>query len=145
MKLLKIKLKIFLTNWINVVGIAIALNISILIGALLEMQSIDHIPKALTTTFIGCLFLITYGLIYWVGLMIVMFFLDFILMNNNKKHLKSILYIQWAVISTPFMCLALGQGDWKFLIVVIMFSVTQFFRGKQIAKMIESDLVSTFV
>jgi hypothetical protein len=134
---MNVKFKIFLTNWINMVGIFIAVYLSTVISELLKIQSANDISSALGVGFLGGLFAIVfYGSIFWAGFAIAMFVMDFILMNKNKEQLRLKLLIEWILISSPFIYWFIQYTEWIFLVAVISFFITQAFRVKRILKVI---------
>jgi hypothetical protein len=134
---MKIRFKIFLTNWINFAGIFMAVYLSTAVSELLTIQSASDLPNALITGFLFGLFaIILYGSIFWAGFFISMFVLDYILLNKNEQWLGLKLFIEWSIISTPFIYWYIKYTEVIFLIAVIAFFVTQIIRGKRIIKLL---------
>lgn len=92
MKLLKFKFRIYLTNWVNVLGIFLATYISIVIS------DINNFPY---TLFFSLYSIIGYGFMFWCGFLTLILILDFILISSNSIIFK-ILIIEWFIISIPF-------------------------------------------
>lgn len=132
---MNIKLKIFLTNWINILVIFIAVYATIIISELLKIQSTHDIPDALSTGFLGGLFaIIFYGAVFWIGFVIAMFLLDFVFMNESLQKLDLKLLIEWVVVSSPFIYWFAKYTQWVFLVAVIAFFISQSIRRKKILK-----------
>lgn len=80
----KIKMKIFLTNWVSVVGIFIVLSLTGVVTELWKVETIGEVPNAIATGLFSVLLaLLLYSLVIWVAFIFVMFLLDFILLNKN--------------------------------------------------------------
>ncbi len=127
---MNLKFKIFLTNWINLLGIFIAVYLSSAISEL-------FISGDAIVGFVGGLFgIIFYGFLFWMGFISAMFLLDFILMNKNKEKLRLKLLIEWGVVSAPFIYWFIQYTQWVFLVAVITFLCTQIIRGQKILAMI---------
>lgn len=132
---MNIKLKIFLTNWINILVIFIAVYATVIISELLQIQSTQDIPDALSTGFLGGLFaIIFYGAVFWIGFVIAMFLLDFVFMNENLQRLDLKLLIEWVFVSSPFIYWFAKYSQWVFLVAVIAFFISQSIRRKKILK-----------
>lgn len=134
----EIKLKIFLTNWINIVGIFLTLYLFVIVSELVKMNG--DIQNSLTIGFIGGLLgLIFYGSIFWISFILAMFLLDMFLMNASSRSLHFKLALEWVVVSSPFLYWFIEYTEWIFLIAIIAFAFTQFFRGKKIITILESS------
>ena len=137
MELLKIKFKIFLTNWINVVGIFLAVYIGSIVSELSKVQGIKDIAWLLFMALLG---IVLYGSIFFIAFILAMFLLDFILMNKNKEHLELKLLIEWVIVSTP----AIWLGNSVFYLAAIVFLFSQLLRGLKILKVIGHPLEYSF-
>jgi len=71
-----LKLRFFLTNWINLLWISGIVYLSIIIAVLSEISSLNDLGDLLIKGFIGGLFL--YGTFFCVGFIVIMFLLDMI-------------------------------------------------------------------
>jgi hypothetical protein len=128
MKLLKIKFRIYLTNWVNILGIFLATYISIVIS------DINNFPY---TLFFSLYSIIGYGFMFWCSFLILILILDFILINSNNIILR-ILIIEWFIISIPFAYWCIKYNQWIFGVAIVAFLLTQFIRKKSIIKIIEN-------
>ena len=114
-RMMIIKLKIFLTNWINLSGIFLAVYLSTSISGLIASGSAR-------IAFLGGLFGIIFsGSLFWAGFIISMLLLDFILMNRNINQLNLKLFIEWAVVSGPFIYWFVQSTQWIFLVAIVGF------------------------
>lgn len=87
------KLKIFATNWVNLITIFLILYVSCIIAGIINSESFF-------TTFIGSILaIILYGFVFWLGFIIVMFLMDLILMTPARKRLELKLVIEWGLVS----------------------------------------------
>lgn len=124
---MNVKFKIFLTNWINLLGIFLAVYLSAAISEL-------FISGSPVVGFIGGLFaIIFYGSVFWEGFIIAMFLLDFILLDKNKERLRLKLFVEWVIVSSPFVYWFIQYTQWIFLVAVITFFITQIIRGQRIS------------
>ena len=139
----KIKMKIFLTNWVSVVGIFIVLCLTGVITELWKVESIGEALNAIATGLFGVLLaLLLYSLVIWVAFILVMFLLDFILMNNNETSVRYKLLFEWLLVSSPFIYWAFKYSQWIFLVVIVTFFITQAIREKLILKLLSGTASS---
>jgi hypothetical protein len=135
---MELKLKLFLTNWINILGIFIAVYLACIVSELVKITSVSDIPGSLTTGFLGGLFgVVLYGAIFWIGFILTMFLLDFILMNKAIKFLKLKLLFEWVIVSSPFVYWCVEYTEWIFLVAVVAFAITQLFRANKVIAIIQ--------
>jgi hypothetical protein len=125
-----LKFKIYFTNWINVVGIALGTYLFIVISEVFK-TGITALPQMLLMALFT---IVLYGGICFSGFLIGMLLLDLILMNGNIKHLRLKLIVEWVLISAPFIYWLLEYSEWIFLAAIISFIITQFIREKRILK-----------
>ena len=120
---LKLKIKIFLTNWVNLLGIFLATYSAIIIS------DISNFPQ---TLFFSLYSILGYGFLFWRGFLIAIFFMDMILLN--KKNTNIILFIEWFTISIPFVYWIFKYGQWIFGVAILAFFITQYYRKEKIMK-----------
>jgi hypothetical protein len=120
---MNLSLKIYLTNWINLLGVSLAALICFL-----------PIVRSFSEVCIMYFFILFYGSIFWIGCLAVMLVLDLLFMNG--KHLNTKLFVQWIIISSPFIVLFAIAREWVFVITVLTFAFTQFLRGRWIKRKI---------
>lgn len=134
---MNLKLKIFFTNWINLLGIFLAAYVFSIINALIEIRTTADVGNALRVGFLGGLLgIILYGVMFWLGFIVCLFLLDIVLMNGNKKTLRVKLLIEWLLLSVPFIYWFIRYMQWIFLVAVIAFFITQFLRSKKIENLL---------
>jgi len=129
---IKLKFKIYFTNWINVLGIIIGTYVFLVVTELFK-TGISALPQMLIMAMVA---IVLYGGIFFTGFLISMLVLDLILMNDNTKYLKLKLIVEWGLISVPFVYWLLEYSEWIFLVAVIFFFIMQFIREKRILKIL---------
>jgi hypothetical protein len=128
------KLKIFATNWVNLITIFLILYVSCIIAGIINSESFF-------TTFIGSILaIILYGFVFWLGFIIVMFLMDLILMTPARKRLELKLVIEWGLVSGLLINWFLEYNQWILLVAVFAFLLGQYFRYQLILSMINSKL-----
>ena len=131
---LRLTFKIFSTNWINVMGLFLATWISSIVYDLFYYLPANyHLPDLLILYLVG-MFLqtILFNTHYCIIFLVLIFLLDFILIDRNYSKLKPHLLIQWAIISIPYTIRAIDHDHWTLLIIVVSFLITQLARKKKI-------------
>jgi hypothetical protein len=120
-------MKVFLTNWINVLGIFIvALAYAIIIN-----YNDQNVSRTLLQSFLAGLILVClYGMMFWAILVVSLIILDWLLIRKNDNNLKVKLVIEWFIISSPFIYWTIRYDEWIFLVTVLAFLVTQLLREK---------------
>ena len=134
---MKIKLKIFMTNWVNLVGIFLAAYLFTIITEIVKLfpnkLTSDEILNSLFVGFLGGLFgILGYGLIFWLGFLLAIFLLDMILMSPKRENLRIKLLFEWIAISIPFVYWGIQYTEWIWFILVLCFLLTQLLREKKI-------------
>ncbi len=134
---MKFKLNVFKTNWINLLGIFLAVYLSYIAITLAEMQ--HDLFTSLKIAFLGSVFgIILYGAMFWIGFLVLMFILDMLLMNKQMKNVNSRLLLQWLIISIPFVYWLVKYSEWIFLVAVLAFLITQYIRKEKILKILSA-------
>lgn len=123
--------KILFSNWINIVGILVVLFCYTFLNSLINFQA----------TFIQALFgafllICFYGIIFWLGFLILIFILDLILIIPTQKSLKIGLLMEWLIISTLFIYWAVIYKEQRvlYIIAIIAFLISQMIREKWLNK-----------
>jgi hypothetical protein len=126
-------MKIFYTNWINIVGIFSVLFLYTTIYDLADQNVSRNIFQAMTASLIS---IFLYGLIFWIGFILLLIVLDLILIVPNSKHLKFKLFIECVIISSPFIYWGIEYEKQRviYLLAIGTFYVTQFLRSKLISE-----------
>jgi hypothetical protein len=133
--MIRLKLKLFSTNWINILGIFIAVYLSILVIELINPT--NDLNNYFATAVIGGLFaIIFYGSMFWAGFILIMFILDVLLLNRDQSLLLPKLLLEWIIVSSPFIFWFIQYTEWIFLIAVCAFFITQYLRRKEIIRIL---------
>jgi hypothetical protein len=120
---MKLKLKIFLTVWVNLLAILGCLFLSFIFS--------DDIIHAFYYTFIGSIFYIEFIIISLV--------VDLILPFKNESNLNRSLFIEWLVVSTPFFVGIIAAERYILIAFVVPYLISQFIlRKKKIVKILEN-------
>ena len=126
-------IRILKTNWINIVGVFTVLFLYTTVYGLIEPNVSRNIFQAMIASLIGiCL----YGIMFWAGFITMLIILDFVLIIPKPKNLKIKLFIEWVIISSPFVYWAIKYPEQRtlYIIAIITFLVTQLLRDKLITK-----------
>jgi hypothetical protein len=127
-------LKIFLSNWVNLVVIFLAVYVIGFISAMIN-DKFTFGEAVLGVTYSVAL----YGIVFWVGFLVGVLVLDIILFGFSRipGHTTMKLAIEWVLIRTPFIYWLLRYNQWIFLIAVLAFLVGQYLRRPYILKILE--------
>lgn len=122
-------MKVFLTNWVNVLGIFIvALGYAIVSNYYDENVSRTVLQAVIASLILVCL----YGLMFWGILIASLAILDWLLIRKNDKSLKVKLVIEWFIVSSPFIYWTIRYHEWIFSATVLIFLITQLLRERLI-------------
>ncbi|WP_426473372.1 hypothetical protein [Chryseobacterium balustinum] len=126
-------MKILYTNWINITGIFTALFLCTTIFNLLDPNVSRNLFQAI---FASLILIFLYGIIFWVGFVLVLTILDLIIIVPNQNNLRLKLFLEWIIISTPFIYWAIiyDRQRYIFLVAVVTFLITQLLRERLIKK-----------
>lgn len=133
---MKLKLSIFITNWINLTIVLIASYLFSVINELL-LNPINQ--NTLMLAFLGSLFLILMAVPFIIGFIILSFILEIFFLVDNKSKLNIFLVFEWGIISIPLIyCASLYEKQrYIFIVVVIVLFISQlFFRKRTVIKML---------
>ena len=132
-----LKLRFFWTNWINFLWIFGAVYLSIIIAVLCEISTLNDLGNLLVRGFVGGLFTIfLFGFYFWIGFITIMFLLDIIFLNINRKYLLRKLFLEWIIVSIPFIYWESKYSAWLFFVAVVAFLIAQLYRAKAIDEII---------
>lgn len=132
------KNKVFITNWVNVAGIFIAVWVFGIISELTKAG--NEIGNALRIGIFGGLMgIVLYGAIFWIGLLVALLILDFLFFDKpmDRKAVRVRLLIEWAIISAPFIYWFLKYSTYAFLVSVLAFFVTQLIRERKLVRLLQ--------
>jgi hypothetical protein len=125
-------MKILKTNWINLIGVFIAIFLYALILNLNDTTVVRNLFQSiLSALMLVCL----YGFIFWILFILLLILFDLLLIVKKQlSYLKIKLFIEWIIISAPFIYWIFKFKEIEFLVGVIVFLITQFIREKLIKK-----------
>lgn len=130
---MKTYLKILKTNWINVLGIFLAVYLFGIASTLTERTT--SLSDALYTGVVMGIFgIIFYGMMFWAGFIASIIILDFALIRKHWKNLNLLLLLEWLIISAPFVYWLILYSEWVFLVAILAFLITQYLRKEKILK-----------
>lgn len=133
---MKSKLRIFWTNWINVAGIFMIVYLFVIIDELARSKSLEDatitLYKSISSGLIG---MILYGSIFFAGFLLIMLVLDMLLISEDHKNLRLKLFLEWVVVSSPFLYWFYIYSQWIFVVAVFAFLITQLIREKIILRL----------
>jgi len=124
-------MKILVTNWINILGVFVA----ILIYTVIFSQTNNHLSYTIFQSLVASLILIClYGMMFWALFIVALAILDFLLIVTNQKYIRLKLIAQWFFVSCPYTYWLIRYEEWIFLVGIIAFGITQLFREQLIVK-----------
>ena len=137
--MMRYKLKIYKTIWVNALVIFLAVYAFLIISELL--QSDQSLRDILIIGFVGSLFTIFgYGIMFWTGFLVAILILDLVLIKRPEPNLTVKLLIEWGLISCPLIYFAFKYDAWVFLVAVSAFLLSQlYWRRKKINQIIKFD------
>jgi hypothetical protein len=126
-------IKIYLTNWINLLIIFTAVYIGGFISAIVN-DKVTTSEALFGTTYS----VVLYGMIFWIGFITCLFVLDLIMFSVHKdqQYITFKLLIEWLIISAPFIYWLVKYGQWIFGVAVIAFLLGQYLRRPYIFKVL---------
>ena len=121
-------MKVILTNWINVLGVFIA----VFLYAIVLNITDENVSRNMFQAIFAALFLIVgYGMMFWGVFIIALIILDLVLLRN-KENLKMKLLVEWLIISAPFVYWTVKYHEWIFVAAIVAFLIAQLLREKKI-------------
>jgi len=122
-------MKIIKTNWINLIGVFIA----VFIYAIVLNLNDTNVSRNLFQSILPALILVClYGILFWALFILLLVVLDLIFIVKDQTNLTAKLLIEWLIISSPFIYWAVRYREWIFVAAIIAFLITQFIRQKRI-------------
>ncbi|MEO9258054.1 MAG: hypothetical protein ABI207_06705 [Crocinitomicaceae bacterium] len=126
-------MNIIKTNWINIVGVFVAV---LLYGIVLNLTDVN-VPRNSSQAIFAALILVCgFGIMFWGLFILLLIIFDLLLFTINQNNLKIKLLIEWLIISSPFIYGVIRYKAWIFVGAVIVFLITQLLREKLIKKML---------
>lgn len=127
-------MKILLTNWINLLGVFIAVFLYSFINNLNDVNINRTVFQSIFSAFI---IIILYGVLFWGFYILSLLLFDLILIVRNREKLMLKLILEWMLISIPFVYWATKHNQKIFIVGVVAFLITQILRYKKILKIIQ--------
>jgi len=129
-------MKIIKTNWINIIGVFIAVFLYAIALNLIDTNvSRNVFQSVLPALILVCL----YGLVFWVLLILLLVILDLLLIVKKTSNPRVKLLIEWLIIGSPFTYWAVRYGQGIFIAGVISLLITQFIRWKHIKAVLKAN------
>ena len=126
-------MKILLTNWINLLGVFIAVFLYSVIYNIYDTTVLRNIFQSVFAAFI---LVFLYGIIFWLIYICALIAFDLLFIVKDQNNLKLKLLIEWLLVSVPFIYWALKYNQYIFLFGMIGFLITQLIRQNLILKLI---------
>lgn len=129
-------MKILKTNWINFIGVLMAVWMYIFIS---NFTSKDYVMQSFSQSMVAAMILLfVYGILFWIGFIILLILFDLILNVSNKKKLKLKLLIEWMIIASPVIYFAVLYERQRgiYVVAVVTFLITQVIRERMIKRKI---------
>lgn len=124
-------MKIIKTNWINIIGILIAVY---LYALMLNLFDADKSLNFIQVVFSPLILILLYGAIFWALFIMLLIIFDLLFIVKNKENLKKKMILETFIIATPYVYWLIVYDELIFLVAIITFFITQFYRRKLIAK-----------
>ncbi len=124
-------MKIIKTNWINIIGILIAVY---LYSLMLNLFDADKSLNFIQVVFSPLILILLYGAIFWALFILLLIIFDLLFIVKNQENLKKKMILETFIIVTPYVYWLIVYDELIFLVAIITFFITQFYRRKLIAK-----------
>ena len=125
-------MKILITSWVNIAGVLVV----VFLYAIYETIALGNGYNIFQLLLAASISIFLYGFMAWMLFMVSLIVLDILLFARNKNYLKSKLFVEWLIISSPFIYWLNIYREWVFLVAVLGFGVTQFIREKMIRRLV---------
>jgi hypothetical protein len=122
-------MKVIKTNWINLIGVFIA----VFVYAIFLNLTDTNVSRNLFQSILPALMLVClYGFLFWVLFILLLVLLDLIFFVRDQTNLTVKLLIEWLIISSPFVYWAVRYQEWIFMAGIVALLITQFIRQRRI-------------
>jgi len=128
-------IRIILSNWINLLTIFIVVYVVGFLSAIINDKfTFSEALFGTTYSVVG------YGLLFWIGFIICILVLDIVLFSIDKKPQNTTikLFIEWLIISAPFIYWLIKYGEWIFIVAILAFLLGQYLRRPYIFRILAS-------
>jgi len=142
---MKAVLKIYSTNWIHLVGFLSGSYIYLAIrNIFFPERTTNTFEDWLTGILMLPVFFLTYGLVFLLAFVAIMFILDTLFFINNKEHILRLLFWQWFIIVLQPITWAFEYRYWLWIVLSVTFFITQYIRSKKIKNIILKPTAKKF-
>ena len=124
-------MKIIKTNWINIIGILIAVY---LYALMLNLFDADKSLNFIQVVFSPLILILLYGAIFWALFILLLIIFDLLFIVKNQENLKKKMILETFIIITPYVYWLIVYDEWIFLVAIVTFFITQIYRRKLIVK-----------
>lgn len=124
-------MKIIKTNWINIIGILIAVY---LYALMLNLFDADKSLNFIQVVFAPLILILLYGAIFWALFILLLIIFDLLFIVKNQENLKKKMILETFIIITPYVYWLIVYDEWIFLVAIVTFFITQIYRRKLIVK-----------
>jgi len=124
-------MKIIKTNWINIIGILIAVY---LYALMLNLFDADKSLNFIQVVFSPLILILLYGAIFWALFILLLIIFDLLFIVKNQENIKKKVILETFIIITPYVYWLIVYDEWIFLVAIVTFFITQTYRRKLIAK-----------
>ena len=124
-------MKIIKTNWINIIGILIAVY---LYALMLNLFDADKSLNFIQVVFAPLILILLYGAIFWALFIMLLIIFDLLFIVKNQENLKKKMILETFIIITPYVYWLIVYDEWIFLVAIVTFFITQIYRRKLIVK-----------
>jgi len=124
-------MKVLTTNWINLLGVFLVV---FLYAIILNLTDTNVSRNLFQSIFAALILVCGYGIMFWGLLIIALVVLDLLLIMRNPNNLKTMLLIEWLIISSPFIYWTIRYKEWIFVAAIIAFLITQLLRENRITE-----------
>ena len=111
-------MKIIKTNWINIIGILIAVY---LYSLMLNLFDADKSLNFIQVVFSPLILILLYGAIFWALFIMLLIIFDLLFIVKNKENLKKKMILETFIIATPYVYWLIVYDEWIFLVAIVTF------------------------
>lgn len=124
--------RVILTNWVHLLGFYICVEIVMVYEVLIKHGHWSSYIGMLL--FSAPFLLLTYGLMFIIGFLLVISILDLIFFSLIKQKVLLTLFIEWLLIVPTFIYYSFKYQYWLWIWLSATFLITQYIRGRRIEK-----------
>jgi hypothetical protein len=109
-------MKILKTNWINIIGILIAVY---LYALMLNLFDADKSLNFIQVVFSPLILILLYGAIFWALFILLLIIFDLLFIVKNQENLKEKMILETFIIITPYVYWLIVYDELIFLVATI--------------------------